>query len=223
MTTSTAPGEGPTPPQEEQGSSIYASYLTHDLKYSADFEDSLIEILLHSHNAEVRTGIRVIPEDSEEQAVEGESVRAQDVAFQSLPTLTADDLPLPLDDARRKFASPIAGIRLTHPSGYLEGGPPLSPAMDNFADDFLSNNSHVSTPDQLRSAVQKEVEASIEHLKERLRARQKAKEKNEQIARDLKVLRDQHDMELRIHERMQEEQRRKKEAREKRRSERQAG
>ena len=220
--TTTAHSGGPTPPQEDQPANVYAGYVPHDLQYSADFEDSLIDIVLHSAGTG-GDGIRVIPEESDEQAIDGVSVRAKDILPQSLPTLREEDLPLPLDDPRRKFTSPIPGIRLTHPYGYLEGGPPLQPDLDTFADDFLSNHSHVSNPEQLSKAVQKEVDASIELLKERLRARQKAKEKNEQIAKDLKVLTDQHDMELRIHERMQEEQRRKKEAREKTRSEKQAG
>lgn len=219
--TTTAPSGGPTPPQEEQSNNVYASYIPHDLKYSVDFEDSLIDILLDSTGAD--DGIRIIPHDSDEQGVDGVSVRAKDISPESLPSLTKDDLPLPLDDPRRKFASPVPGINLTHPSGYLEGGPPLQPNMDTFADDFLANHPHVATPEQLRRAVQKQVDSSIELLKGRLTARQKAKEKNDQIGRELKVLRDQHDMELRIHERMQEEQRKKKEARDKRRSERQAG
>lgn len=34
-----------------------------------------------------------------------------------------EELPLGLGDERRRFASGIAGVRLTHPGGRLEGGP----------------------------------------------------------------------------------------------------
>ena len=179
--------------------------------------------MLNFPETQQHESVRVIPEDSDEQPIDGVSVRFADISPQSLPSLTEKDLPLPLNDSRRKFASPIAGINLTHPCGYLEGGPPLNPEMDTLPDDFLSHRPEISTPEQLRGAVQKEVEVQIEQLKERLRARQKAKEKNEQIAKELKVLTDQHEMEKRVHERMQEEQRRKKEARERRRRESEVG
>ena len=53
--------------------------------------------------------------------------------------------------------------------------------------------------------------------------RRAAKERNEQIEKELKALRDQHEMELKIHNRMREESERKKEAREKRRRDREGG
>lgn len=201
----------------------YASYVPHDLKYSPEFEDSLIEALLNPNPGGASNGIRVVLDDSDEAPVEGTSIRLSDISPQSLPIIAEHELPLPLSDPRRKFASPIPGILLTHPHGYIEGGPALDPSLDTFADDFLSNHSSITTPDQLHSAVQKEVEAAIESLKERLRKRKEGREKNEQIQRELKVLTDQHSMELRIQERMQEDARRKKEAREERRRRRQGG
>jgi hypothetical protein len=151
------------------------------------------------------------------------SVRASDISPESLPTITESDLPLPLKDPRRKFASPLPGVLLTHPSGYLEGGPPLDPSLDTFAEDFLSHRPKIKTPDDLQRAVQKEIDANVEILKERLRARQRAKEKNEQVAKELKVLTDQHSMELRIQERMQEEQRQKRLERERKREQKGVG
>lgn len=182
---------GPTPPQEDLSDSTYASYVPHDLVYSADFEDSLIAPVLHG-SSQSNAGIRVIPPDSNEEPVSGLSVRSSDISPESLPTITETDLPLPLIDPRRKFASPLPGVLLTHPSGYLEGGPPLDPKMDTFAEDFLSHHPNVSSPEELRRAVQKEIDVKVEALKERLRARQRAKEKNEQVAKELKVLTDQH-------------------------------
>lgn len=211
-TTATAIGDGHV---------TYASYVPHDLKYSATFEDALVDAILNSDGK--HTGIRIIPEDSDEQAIEGESVRLSDIQLHSLPNIDEEELPLRLDDSRRIFASPIPGVNLTHPGGYLEGGPGLDPEMDTFPDDFLSSRPRVSSAPQLQRALQTEINARMEMLKERLRARQKAKERNEQIEKELKTLTDQHDMELKIHNRMQEEVARKKEAREKRKRDREAG
>lgn len=229
MTTTvpSAPSGGPTPPQETQPTNTYATYVPHDLAYSADFEDSLIAPILHSSNpdgsSQPEAGIRIIPPDSNETPVSGVSVRASDISPESLPTITETDLPLPLNDPRRKFASPLPGVLLTHPAGYLEGGPPLDPSLDTFAEDLLSHRPKIKNPDDLQRAVQKEIDANVEILKERLRARRRAKEKNEQVAKELKVLTDQHSMELRIQERWQEDAKKKKEAKEARRREREGG
>lgn len=212
---------GPTPPQEGQPPNSWANYVPHDLKYSADFEDSLAKAALNPDAKQ--DGIRVLPEDSDEQPVDGESVRARDVSLQSLPSIAEDDLPLPLDDSRRIFASPVPGVTLTHPSGYLEGGPGLDPKMDTFPEDFLSRHPNVTTSTQLREAVKEEVDEAVEALKERLRRRKAAKERNEQIEKELKTLREQHEVELKVHNRLREESERKKEAKEKRRKEREGG
>ena len=219
--TSKEPDGGPISLPKDNSMASYASYVPHDLKYSSDFEDSLIQIVLNS--TPNHDGIRILPEDSHEQSIEGQSVRTADVILHSLPSISENELPLLLDDTRRLYQSPIPGIRLTHPGGYLEGGSGLDPEMDTFPDDFMANHPFVSTPGQLRAAIQKEIETSVEQLKVRLRARQKAKEKNEQIERELKALTDQHSMELRTLNRMQEERERKREAKEKRKAERKEG
>jgi hypothetical protein len=211
----------PTPPQEERPNGAFASYVPHDLKYSQDFEDSLMQLLLGP--GVPQDGIRVIPDDSNERPVDGVSVRADAVSWQSLPAISEDELPLPLDDPRRIFASPIAGLKLTHPGGYLEGGPGLDPEMDTFPEDFLSNNPNAKSRARLRNAVAKEIEASMDLLRERLEARRKAKEKNEQIERELKLMSDDHSLELKIQRKMAEDLRAKKEAKEKRRLEREGG
>lgn len=211
----------PTPPQEEQPQGAYASYVSHDLPYNAHFDDSLIQVVLGA--TPPQDGIRVIPEDSNEQPVDGVSVRADAVSWQSLPTINEDELPLPLDDPRRIFASPIAGIKLTHPGGYLEGGPGLDPDMDTFPEDFFSNNPSVNSSERLRVAVEQEIDASMELLKDRLLARKRAIEKNEQIEKQLKDMSDEHSLELKILGKMAEDRRIKKEAKEKRRMEREGG
>jgi len=217
----TDPSGGPTPPQEDPSNSAYASYVPHDLAYNAACEDSLMRAALDPEATQ--DGIRVIPDDSPEQAVPGVSVRAVDVSLQSLPLIAEEELPLPLDDPRRIFASPVAGVRLTHPGGYLEGGPGLAPDMDTFPDDYFLNHPEVTTAEELRRAVGREVEASVEVLRERLRARRAAKERNEGIGKLLKTLRDSHDMELKVHEKMAGVYRVKREARERRKKEREGG
>merc|ERR1711939_6870 len=199
----------------------WANYVPHDLKYAADFEDALAKVALDADT--IHDGVRVLPDSSDEQAVDGASVRAKDFNMQSLPNISEDDLPLPLEDSRRIFVSPVPGVKLTHPAGYLEGGPGLDPEMDTFQEDFLARHPDVTTPADLKSAVGREVDEAVEQLKERLRKRRAAKERNEQIEKELKALRDQHEMELKIHNRMREESERKKEAREKRRRDREGG
>ena len=168
-------------------------------------------------------GIRILADDSNEQPINGVSVRARDVSLQSLPTIAEAELPLSLSDPRRIFASPVPGIRLTHPGGYLEGGPGLDPDVDTFSDDFLSRHEHVNSTKALRSAIQQEIDASVELLHERVEARRKANERNEQLEKELKVLMEQHDMELRIHSRMAEESQKKKALKEQKRKERERG
>jgi hypothetical protein len=210
---------GPSPSANEPTDGIYASYVPHDLKYNTDFEDSLVQALLDPE-AKTDIGIRVIPEDSDEAPEEGVSIRARDILLPSLPNISEDELPLPLSDPRRVFASAIPGIKLTHPGGYLEGGPGLDPELDTFPDDFLNHNTDIGTAAALNTAIQSDIEAQIETLKERLRARQKAKEKNEQIEKELRALVDQHNMELKIQRRMAEEQKAKRAAKEKKKRER---
>ncbi|KAK1055502.1 hypothetical protein LTR74_015642 [Friedmanniomyces endolithicus] len=196
----TNPSGGPTPPQEDHPNTAYASYVPHDLAYSAAFEDSLMLAALDPEA--IQDGIRVLPDDSTEQAETGVSVRASDVSLLSLPTIAEDELPLPLNDPRRVFESPVAGVKLTHPGGYLEGGPGLAPEMDTFPDDYFLNHPEITTAKELRGVVGREVEASVEVLKERLRARKVARERNEGIAKQLQTLREAHDMELWVHEKM---------------------
>lgn len=210
----------PTPPQEEQLYGIYANYVPHDLKYDAAFEDALIPVLDSPSSDD---GIRVIPEGSSEQPKEGISVRALDISLESLPSISEEELPLPLDDPRRKFASPIRGIKLTHPGGYLEGGPGLDPDMDTFAEDFFERNRHITTTEEMRIAVQREIDEQKQLLQERLRLRREAKEKNERIEKELKLMQEEHEMERKVNRKMAETRKAKKEAKEKRRAGREGG
>lgn len=218
--TTTAPTALPRQNSTHDG---HASYVPHDLKYSASFEDSLVDTVL-SPPSTAQSGLRILPDDSNEQSIPGQTIRADQINWDDLPRIEEDELPLPLDDRRRTFTSRIPGINLTHPGGYLEGGPGLDPEMDTFADDLFSTQAQpITTSAQLAAAIDREVESSMELLRQRLEARREAKEKNERIERELKTLVDQHEMELKIQSRMAEDQKRKKEARERRRRERDGG
>lgn len=216
METDEAP-DMPSPHREEQSSSSgYASYVPHDLKYNADFEDAVMRITLAP--TAPQDGIRIIPENSAEQPVEGISVRARDVTPQSLPAIAEADLPLPLEDPRRVFASAIPGIKLTHPGGYLEGGPGLDPDMDTFPEDFLSNHQDVRTTAELRAAVDKKIEENMSELKERMRKRDQAVKQNEEVAKKLQELVLQHTMELKVHKKLADDRRARREAKDRRRA-----
>ena len=211
--TTHAPAGAPSPPLDDTPAKGYGSWVPHDLPYNAEFEDDLIDIILNPDHDASR-GVRVIPEDEDEVPVDNHSVRFQDIDLTTLPTCNEADLPIPLSDSRRIYAHPIPGIKLTHPYGWVEGGPSLDPQLDTFADDFLLNRPDVTTVEQLRAAVNAEVTTNIARLRERLLERQKAKNRNEQILKELKTKTDQHELEKKIHERQAEETRRKKEARE---------
>nr|POF15010.1 hypothetical protein CFP56_72114 [Quercus suber] len=208
----------PTPPSDDPPYSAYASYIPHDLAYSAEFEDSLIDAILDDDpsSASSDNGIRVLSPDSPTLPVAGTSIRLGDISPQSLPLIPETELPLPLNSPLRTFASPLPGVKLTHPFGYLEGGPGLDPAIDTFPDDFVAGHAEVETPRELRRAVEREIAGHVEVLRDRLRARREAKENNARVERELRTLLDQHSMERKIHAKMAEEQVRKREAKERR-------
>lgn len=215
------PPGAPTPPQEEQPNGAYANYLPHDLKYREDFENAVAQVVLNP--PQKSDGIRIIPEDSSEIPVEGVSVKADAISLQSLPQISEEELPLPLDDPRRIFASCIPGIKLTHPGGYFEGGPGLDPDLDSFPEHFFHNNPSAVNESTLRAAEDKEIVSHFEELRKRMQERQRAKEKNEQIERDLKSMREEHSMELKVNRKLADKRRAQKEAKEKKRREREGG
>ncbi|KAF2721712.1 hypothetical protein K431DRAFT_294068 [Polychaeton citri CBS 116435] len=207
----TAAGD-PAHPGDDSYNTNFAPYLPHDLEYGASFEDAVMDMVLNDDAQSGQHGIRIIPEDSMETPIAGVSVRAEDVTFESLPVIGQHELPLPLDDPRRVFSSPISGIKLTHPGGYLEGGPGLDPEMDTFPDDFFSNNPRVQNNEELRTAKQLEIDQNMELLRERLGARRHAIEQNEKIQKELKSLMDQRETELKVQQRVADEIRARKEA-----------
>lgn len=91
--------------------------------------------------------------------------------------------------------------------------------MDTFAEDFLSRNSDRARRNAaLKAAQGKEIDGSLEELKERMQERQKAIEHNERIERELKRMREEHEMEMKVHRQLAEKRKAKKEAKEKERA-----
>nr|OQO20757.1 hypothetical protein B0A51_11106 [Rachicladosporium sp. CCFEE 5018] len=212
---------GTASPAGSSSNGRYASYVPHDLPYNEAYENAIMHITLHP-DPNAKKGIRVIPEGSNEQPQEGISVRAANISWESLPVIAETDLPLPLDDPRRIYASQVLGILLTRPGGYHEGGPGLDPEMDTFAEDFTSRHGEVQNAAQLRAAKDKDIKANLELLKKQMLDRQKAVEHNAKIHSQLKALTEQHELELKLLKNSAEEQRVKREARERKKREREA-
>lgn len=207
-------------PQDSEEESTHATWLPRDIRYDEAFENSVKEIVENPPSGP--TGIRLLLDDSAEDPEPGVSVRIRDVKARDLPTIRFGDLPLPLDDSRRKFASPIPGINLTHPGGYLEGGPGFSPEDDEFANLFMAQH-EIRDADHLRETLEGEIASCRELVEERMKDREDALQHNARIEKEIKTLMDQREMEVKIETRMKEEAREKRERRERKRAMRKAG
>ncbi|PNS20068.1 Sphingomyelinase C 2 [Sphaceloma murrayae] len=186
-----------TPKSPIHDAAHHASYLPRDIPYSAPFEDSIADLL----NSTTSTATRPIAE--------------RPASSSSYPVLDLDALPLAISDPRRTFPSPVPGLRLTHPSGYLEGGPGLSPSEDEFAAHFVSEHGirDVQTLEQVKS---QEIQRHIETARERARKRREAKEKNEGIDAEIRAMEEQLKLEMRVLGKARERALEKRETREKR-------
>ena len=175
----------------------HASWLPRDVPYNEAFEDAAADLLLAP--ASSRKPPSAPPGDT------------------PLPKLSLSDLPLALNDPRRRFPSSIPGLNLTHPGGYLEGGPGIDPSEDEFARHFVSEH-RVHDAQGLAAAVAREVERHIGVARERARERRRARERNEQITADIKKAVDQMELETRVLNKAKERARERRERKEKRRS-----
>ena len=186
-----------TPKSNTDEDNVYASWLPRDVPYNASFEDRVCDILISEEPLAQSTGIRILPDDTSEEPQPDISVRSREIDPSTLPAITQSSLPLALSDPRRKYASPIAGINLTHPGGYLEGGPGIAPSDDEYARHFILEHK-VRNGEELSVTVAREIEANLELARERMRARKEARDKNERIAREMKSLEEQMEMETKV-------------------------
>ncbi|KAF2150984.1 hypothetical protein K461DRAFT_286946 [Myriangium duriaei CBS 260.36] len=193
----------------------YASWLPRDIPYSAAFEDAATDLLLSPPTSP--TGLHILTTDSPSAAIPGKSLHLSAISPSSLPRLDVPSLPLPLEDPHRQFASPIPGLNLTHPGGYLEGGPGLNPTEDEFARHFAAEHG-VRDAAGLAAAVEQEVSRQVEIARERAKARRDAKERNEQIRAEIKTAVDQMELEKKVLTKAKERARERRERKEKRRA-----
>jgi hypothetical protein len=206
------------PATDEATNHQFASYPPSEIPYNAEYQTEISRIMA-SEDAQTDIGIRVIPTSSSEIPKDGISIREQDILPSSLPKISKDELPLPLSDPRRIYASLVPGVKLTHPNGYYEGGPGLDPKADTFAKDYLSRNSDIRTAADLEAAKQRDIAASLEEAKQSAQRRLAAIEHNENTHKKIRALEAQHDMELKLQKRMAAEQKAKREAKEKKKEE----
>lgn len=202
-----------TPRSANSDDGNHASWLPRDIPYSSVFEDSVQDILFNPPR--INNGIQILPDDALSSPKAGRSIRLRDVPSSSLPEISFSSLPLPLNDSRRIYASPIPGINLTHPGGYLEGGPGISPSEDEFARHFIADN-RVRDVDGLQDVVQRDMRENLELARQRMRNREEAKEHNARIEREMKTLSDQMDLETRVLNKAREKAKERRERKERR-------
>jgi len=193
-----------SPPSTLQPSQSLSNGISHDsVPYAATFSNDLMRIVLQPPS--ITTGISVIPES------------LNDLDLCSLPSISAEALPLSLDDPRRIYPSSIPGVNLTHPGGWLEGGAgkvPLSQPRDSPSADaeaYLVRHS-IRNRKQLQEQIEQDIAVQMEELRVQMRKREEAVRANEEVEREVERLVEQRKLERKIEERMRKEmQARKKE------------
>lgn len=188
-----------------------------EVPYVASFIDSIIHPALNPPGRATKAinGMRVL-HPAATDVPKSSTIRFQDIA--SLPSIEHSELPLSLDDPRRIYASGVPGVKITHPGGPLEGGPPAQPYNEmgpdgtpreqpEFVKQFLEKY-QINTPAQLLKAVKAEQTAQVEELRKRMRAREEANENNRRVQEKVDNLVAEREMERRVHESAMEQQRR---------------
>jgi len=196
-------------------------------RYSADFEDALMNLMLHPPAPD---GIQILDDTFPRQEGKGTTIHIREIDAASLPYVGASELPLPLDDPRRVYRSAVPGARLTHPSGALAGGPgprgahPLPAASSVGADaerdrgqvddgrpgDLQAETKafigarNVRTGLGLRRALLAEQQAQLKALRERMERRRRALDANQAVEREVKKLEAQREMERMLEQRVRE-------------------
>lgn len=185
--------------------------------YSVPFADSMIMPVLNPPPRATKAinGLRVAHPQSAE-IIKSTTIRYQDIDHGSLPPIDPAHLPIPLDDPRRIYSSGVAGLRLTHPGGALQGGSgpqahgglraPL-PEQPEFVREFMDKH-NISTAKQLQNAVKAEQVVLTEELRIRMRDREEANEKNRKVQERIDNLVAEREMERRVHKSAQDQRRR---------------
>lgn len=168
-------------------SRTHASYLPRDIPYNETYENSIHNLLTNPS-----------PPPSHHHGLPVDS----NIDPSTLPTIHFPQLPLPLDDPLRIYPSPIPGLRLTHPHGYLEGGPGVSgPDNSSFAQDFIAHF-RITDGTALREIKEREIAHYVDEARERMRERGEALAHNARVEKEIRTLMDQREMELKIETKM---------------------
>lgn len=208
-----SPATAHGPPPTSEHAQRYAHYLPRDIDYNASFEDSIERTIL-SPPAAFRAGVRILPSLlPAPPGLTSSTVQADSISPSTLPKIALADLPLALDHSARTYACPVLGIKLTHPGGYIQGGPGFNPSEDEFARHFISDH-RIRDEEMLTRLVNDEVERNVKALHARMRARRKAREENERIEREIKALQDQMELETRVLSKAREKARERRERKE---------
>ncbi|KAF2455877.1 hypothetical protein BDY21DRAFT_372994 [Lineolata rhizophorae] len=158
----------------------------------------------------------------------------------TLPSVNPSELPLAISDPRRRYRSAIPNVLTTHPHGSIYGGPnagpdpapapapgsaggrktsgsaasaPSSPTSPESLAASLVQRHRIRTAGELETRVAQERAEAVEEVRARMRARQEAGEANASVERQLRALHAQHDMEMRIAEKIRDEAKKRRESR----------
>ncbi|KAL1392482.1 hypothetical protein HDK64DRAFT_323021 [Phyllosticta capitalensis] len=168
-------------PMDDAPSDMAGSTKPAEIPYSRIFEDGIMDVILNPPPADGEQAKEPLP-----HYMLGRNV-----------DIPPNELPLPLNDPRRKYQSHLPGVKLTHPMGAYEGGPAdLSEDEKAFAAEFIKKYG-IKTKEDLERAKQIEIDAAMEEMRRVAQARKEAIEENQKIERELKALNDQREVELR--------------------------
>lgn len=179
--------------------------IQRDVPYSEQFTDELMNAVLDPSSP---NGTIVLARNRN-RTTNSDSIRIEDAV---LPDIGSVELPLPLNDARRIYRSNVPGVRLTHPGGPVEGGPPsqipsgvlgsdgqIPLEVRQYTQRLIGENDVKSTA-QLKRAIAEETQRQMEELKKQMQDRQAAIHANERTAKELETLEVQRTDERKIEE-----------------------